>query len=73
MFLLEDCIRNGELVFSANIEQETPISIAVTSVEPSTYYFPSHRAHTNSNVKDAKDNEFVICKSAAQMYAQIWK
>ena len=42
IFLEEECIRNGELALSAELEQEAPIAITVTNAVPTKDSFPGN-------------------------------
>ena len=42
IFLLEDCIGNGELVFSAEFEQDASIVIIASNVMPTKDSFPCY-------------------------------
>ena len=42
ILLLEDCVGNGELVFSAELEQDASIVITVTNIMPTMDSFPCY-------------------------------
>ena len=42
IFLLENCVRNGELKVSAEFKQDTPIVITVANAVPITGAFQGH-------------------------------
>ena len=65
VFILEECVGNGEFVPGEEFELLTPIVIAVVNV------IPGHRIPPYSSVEFAKDQELVIYRDVVKMYAQI--
>ena len=62
IFLLDDCIGNGELALNAELEQEMPIVITVTNAVPPKDLFSGHSVPPNSSIKVTKNQDLIIYK-----------
>ena len=71
IILLEDCISNGELALSAELEQEATIVMTVTNAVPSKDSFPGNCVPHNSSSEVALFQDLIICKSFVQISARI--
>ena len=71
VFLLEDCVGDGELVLCAELEQEAAVVVTVTNAMSSKDSLPGLRVLPNSSVEVAKDEDLVVFRGVVQDSAQI--
>ena len=71
IFLLEDCVRNGEMELSAELVKEAPNVTSDINAVPTNDSFPYQCVPRHTSIEVAKYQDLIICRNVVQMSAQI--